>query len=75
MDKGYIFKAVWRGWFVGATAFFVPLFLLAAVFAPEAPQEVWLAPLMVPVITAVQGVVLGGIVVLGLSLWPLKQAK
>ena len=73
MKKSFIFKMVWRGWFVGATAIFTPLFLLAALFAPDAPKEMAFAVLLVPFIAALQGVMFGGLVVLGLTIWPPKS--
>jgi len=74
MSKGEIFKLVWRGWFAGATVLFLPLFILMAAFMPEAPKNIWLAVVMVPFISALQGVMIGGLVLLGLLVWPPKKA-
>lgn len=75
MDKGVLFKHVWRGWFVGVSVIFTPIFLLAALFSPDTPPQMAIGALMVPVIAALQGVMFGGLVVLGVSIWPLKESK
>lgn len=72
MDKKTIFKMVWRGWFIGGTVVLVPMILLTIILTPQLPISALLAILLVPVITAFQGVIFGGIVILGLVIWPLK---
>lgn len=75
MDKGVLFKHVWRGWFVGVSVLFTPILLLVALFAPEAPPQMAFGVLMVPVIAAFQGGIVGGLVMLGVTIWPIKQGK
>lgn len=72
MDKKSIFKMVWRGWFVGATIIFVPMILLAIFLIPQLPISATFLVLLAPVVTAFQGVIFGGIVVLGLKVWPFQ---
>ena len=72
MENITLFKLVWRGWFVGASILFIPLFLLLVLFGPEIPKESLLAIPLIPIITAVQGVFVGILVLLGVSIWPLK---
>jgi len=72
MDRARIFKLVWRGWFVGASAIFIPLSILG-VLVGDISREMMLIPLLVPVITAIQGAIAGGLVVLGLTIWPSKS--
>jgi len=73
MTSGELFKRVWKGWFVGASIIFAPLFLLSALLRPDAPPSMALAVLGVPAITAFQGVIIAGIVVLGAKIWPVKS--
>ena len=75
MDKKSIFKMIWRGWFVGATIILTPMILLALIITPQLPMGAFLAVLLVPIVAAFQGVIFGGIVVLGLSLWPIKYSE
>lgn len=72
MDNKSIFKMVWRGWFVGATIVFVPMILLTIFLIPQLPISAIFAVLLVPVVTAFQGVIFGGVVVLGLKVWPFR---
>jgi hypothetical protein len=73
MNKKLIFKLVWRGWFIGASTLFTPLFLFVALFGTEVPREMLFSVPLIPVIAALQGVVAGGLVVLGLTIWPPKN--
>ena len=75
MDKSVLFKHVWRGWFVGISVLFTPILLLVALFAPDAPPQMAFGVLMIPVIAAFQGVIVGGLVMLGVTIWPIKQGK
>ena len=75
MDKSVLFKQVWKGWFVGVSVLFTPILLLVALFAPEAPPQMAFGVLMVPVIAAFQGVIVGGLVLLGATIWPLKTSE
>ena len=66
-----MFSTIWKGWFYGVTAIFLPITLLASIvviFAGgnESPLEMILSVFMVPIIAAIQGVIVGGIVVFGL---------
>ena len=73
MDKAVLFKLVWRGWFVGVTVLFVPLLLVAVIISPETPPEMKYGILMVPFIAAAQGALVGGLVLLGVTIWPIKR--
>ena len=75
MNKGVLFKHVWRGWFVGVSVLFTPLFLLAALFAPDAPPQMMFGVFMIPIIAAFQGVFAGGLVLLGVTIWPVKTGN
>ena len=73
-----LFKVVWRGWFIGTTAIFMPILLLAAITkilpnSDSSSYEVVLGILMVPLIAAMQGMLAGGLVLLGLKLRPVKE--
>ena len=70
-----MFKAVWKGWSVGVTALFTPLLILAALFSPEPPPNIWLVIPMVPFIACFQGALIGALVCLGLKIWPIKEAS
>jgi hypothetical protein len=74
MNKKYIFKMVWRGWFAGVTAIFTPLFILVAILSPETPKQMLLAVPLIPLVAAVQGAMFGGLVILGLTIWPSKKS-
>jgi len=68
-----VFKWVWRGWFVGVSVIFTPIFLLITFFHPDMPyKSAFMIPL-VPVIAALQGLIVGGIVIAGLKLWRPKD--
>lgn len=73
VSLGSIFKFVWRGWVVGVTAVFLPLFILAALLNPEAPENMVYGIPLIPVIAAFQGAIVGSLVVLGLKIWPPKE--
>ncbi|ERS10719.1 hypothetical protein RYH70_01585 [Alloalcanivorax xenomutans] len=73
MDKGYLFKSIWRGWFVGMTVTFVPFILLWTFVRLEASLHTVLMVFMVPVVAALQGVFVGGLVLLGLTIWPMER--
>lgn len=73
MDKSFIFKMVWRGWFVGATIIFIPLIMLTIMLSPEAPKSILLSVFLIPLIAALQGLIVGGLVILGLTIWPPKN--
>jgi len=73
MESGKIFKLIWRGWFVGATVFFMPMFILFFILHPEAPRSAVASVLLIPLITWIQGIFLACIVLLGLKIWPIKK--
>ena len=72
-----LFKIIWRGWVVGLSAIFIPVFILAGFSAnPElfkSSPSPFLFALLVPLIAAFQGVIFAGIILLGLKLFPLKH--
>ncbi len=67
-----MFKSVWKGWSVGVSVVFTPLLILAALLAPEPPPGIWYAIPLVPAIACLQGIMVGGLVCLGLKIWPAK---
>tara|TARA_R110002049_G_scaffold308857_1_gene514517 strand:+ start:59 stop:289 length:231 start_codon:yes stop_codon:yes gene_type:complete len=73
MKDGAMFKAVWKGWTVGASVLFIPLFILVALFSPKPPLFIWLVIPMVPFIACLQGVLIGVLVCIGLKIWPIKE--
>ena len=75
MDRIELFKQVWRGWFVGVSVLITPLALLAALLAPETPPQMVFVVLMIPVIAAAQGIIVGGLVLLGLTIWPFERRQ
>ena len=70
-----MFKTVWKGWSVGVTVLFTPLLILIALFSPQVPANIWIAIPLVPVIACLQGIMVGGLVCLGLKIWPMTQAS
>lgn len=60
---------VWRGWFVGGSVLLAPILLVLGLTG-DRPRELLLAALLTPVITAVQGLLVGALVLLGLRIWP-----
>ena len=73
-----VFKLVWRGWFFGVLVIFFPILALAALASlaggsRNVGMEPILAVLLVPVIAAMQGVMAGGLVLLGLKVRPPKE--
>ncbi|MEZ5615987.1 MAG: hypothetical protein R3E35_12320 [Rhodocyclaceae bacterium] len=75
MSLSAVFKFVWRGWFVGVSVILTPVLLLVSILNPDVPKEMVFAVALVPVIAAMQGVMVGGIVVLGLKLWRPKELR
>lgn len=70
METNKLFTLIWRGWCVGISVLFTPLFLLAVLFSTGVPKYLLLA---IPLIAALQGAMLAAIVILGLKIWPLKN--
>lgn len=74
MDNGNSFIFIWRGWFIAATLFFLPIISLFFIFEPEQRGEIWPALFMIPIIVALQGAIFAGMVILGNKLWSLTRA-
>lgn len=76
VSREIVFKLVMRGWFAGVFVIFVPILLIASVARAIAAPALWgealLGFLLVPLIAAGQSVIVGGLVVLGLTVWPPK---
>lgn len=75
-----LFDTVWRGYVVGMTVIFIPfalLGLLASIFpnSDESVLEMVLFLVMVPVIAGFQGIMFGGLILLGLKVWPPKKTE
>jgi len=75
-----IFSIIWRGWFIGVTVIFMPISLIAGVAAllsrsQENSFEILAGVVMVPIIAAMQGIIISGIILLGLKLWPPKKSS
>ena len=67
-----LFTRVWRGWAVGVSVVFVPISLLVAVLSDEAPDQLLYLIPVVPLIAALQGLLVAALVVLGLKILPPK---
>ena len=72
-----VFSLVWRGWFAGVLVIFLPLWLLGIVVLVISGSWGQVLPmlgglLMLPLIAAGQGALIGGLVLLGLHIWPPK---
>lgn len=72
MDRAQVFKLVWRGWFVGVSAIFTPLFAILALL-PDGPSVPLFSVPIVPLVAALQGVLVGALVLLGQIIWPSKH--
>ncbi|WP_299941928.1 hypothetical protein [uncultured Microbulbifer sp.] len=68
-----MFKQIWKGWTTSVSVIFTPLFLIAALVQPEAPDNMLLVVPLVPVIAAGQGVLIGELVCLGLKILSFKN--
>ena len=71
-----LFKTIWLGWVIGLSAIFIPVFILGGFTAdPEmfknGPSP-FIFALVIPIAAAIQGVIFGGIILLGLKLLPKK---
>lgn len=80
ISRSSLFKLVFRGWFSGVLVIFVPIGVLAIVAIVlrgswDQLFEALLGLAMMPLIAAGQGVVAGGLVVLGLTVRPPKQTR
>jgi hypothetical protein len=75
MSLSTVFKFVLRGWFLGVSVIFTPVLMLVSIFNPDVPKEMAFAIPLVPAIAAMQGIMVGGIVVLGLKLWQPKELR
>ena len=72
MDRTQVFKLVWRGWFVSVTAIFTPLFAILALL-PGTPSVPLFSVPIIPLVAALQGVLVGALVLLGLTIWPSER--
>ena len=74
-----MFGLVWRGWFAGLLVIMLPLWLLATIAALVTGERGAVQMLggivLLPLIAAGQGVLVGGLVVLGLKVWPRKATQ
>ena len=78
VTKSDVFKTVWRGWFFGVLVIFLPVFALTSLIAllgggGDDRWEMAFGVLLVPLIAAGQGVLAGGLVLLGLSVAPPRR--
>ena len=72
-----LFRLVWRGWFVSVTVIFVPLYLVSHLIGIGGGDSVsgvssLVIVVLIPIIAALQGVVVGALVVLGNKIKPIK---
>jgi hypothetical protein len=72
MDRTQVFKLVWRGWFVGVSAIATPLFAILALLPDAPPVPLFFVPI-VPLVAALQGLLVGALVLIGLTIWPSKH--
>ncbi len=76
-----VFRFVWRGWFFGVMAIFLPLLLVLGIlivlpgYTKQSPAEYFLALFLIPLIAACQGVVAGALVLFGLYVRPPSVGK
>jgi hypothetical protein len=73
-----VFGLVWRGWFAGVMVIFLPIAIIAILItalrgAWNETLQMSLGLIAVPVIAAGQGLIAGGLVALGLTVWPKKK--
>ncbi len=73
-----LFHLVFRGWFAGVTAIFVPFLFLGLLVSvlpdnDESAVGMMLGVFMVPFIAAMQGLMIGALVLFGLKIWPPKN--
>jgi hypothetical protein len=69
VGKWQLFKLIWRGWFVAGTVLFSPILLVLSLTG-DRPRELLIAVFMAPLIFALQGLLFGALVLLGLRIWP-----
>ena len=72
MIKSQLFKTVWKGFFVGGSLVFTPLFLVMMMTYPVIKPTSYFAVLAVPLVIGIQGLIVACTVVLGVSIWPVK---
>jgi hypothetical protein len=77
LSAGELFRLVWRGWFVGATVTFIPIFFVIDLVArPGFSLSQYLVLIVVfPILNAINGAIFGGQILLGLFLVPPQKAK
>ena len=75
-----LFNLIWRGWFVGVTAMCLPLAVVVGLKlvisgeSDQVPDQYLLAPVLIPVIAAGQGVIVGALVLFGLFVRPPRKS-
>jgi len=77
LSAGELFRLIWRGWFVGATVTFIPIFFVIDLVArPGFSLSQYLLLLaLLPIMNAINGAIFGGQIILGLFLVPPRKAK
>ena len=75
-----VFRLVWRGWFAGVLSIFVPIWAIAVIVVVVSRSWEELAPavvglILLPIIAAMQGIIVGGVVTLGQVVWRRKSAR
>lgn len=65
-----MFFDIWKGWSIAVSCIFVPVAIIFAVFCPESAggAALYFFPVMVPLMAALQGVLVATIVCLGLKI-------
>ena len=79
-SEGELFRLVWRGWFAAVLVLSVPILLLVLIVL--AAQGSWdevvqgaIAIVLMPIIAAMQGLMVSGLVWLGLLVWPPNRVQ
>ena len=78
VSRDSVFGLVWRGWFAGVLVIFLPIAIIAIPISAftgawNETLQMLLGLVVVPLIAAGQGLIVGGLVVLGLVVWPKKK--
>lgn len=76
---GQLFKLIVTGYAIGVMALFSPIYILLSIFALLGsatgvdPWPILLGPVILPVVAVLQGLMIGGLVVLGLKIYRSKR--
>ncbi len=62
-----MFKQIWKGWTIGVSIIFIPFLILSALLQADVPKSMIFAIPLVPVIAALQGVLIAAVICLGLK--------